>query len=98
MIRDMRDAVLRRNGNRAGAGDVVEFTFLKGRWNHLGEATLFNRVKSHPDVGERWYPEIMAAVRAEQVELKEKAERKAAEAGQSNVSIPLVNPASIQAH
>lgn len=32
----------------------VEFSFRKGRWGHLGEATLANRVKSHPDVGERW--------------------------------------------
>jgi isopenicillin N synthase-like dioxygenase len=34
--------------------DDVEFTFRPGRWSHLGEATLANRVKSHPDVGERW--------------------------------------------
>lgn len=34
--------------------DDVEFTFRKGRWGHLGEATLANRVRSHPDVGERW--------------------------------------------
>lgn len=34
--------------------DDVEFTFVKGRWGHLGEATLMNRVRSHPDVGERW--------------------------------------------
>ena len=46
--------------------DDVEFTFTKGRWKHLGEATLWNRVKSHPDVGERWYPEILRAVREEQ--------------------------------
>jgi hypothetical protein len=35
-------------------GDDVEFTFRAGRWGQLGEATLVNRVKSHPDVGERW--------------------------------------------
>ncbi|KLU84016.1 naringenin 3-dioxygenase [Magnaporthiopsis poae ATCC 64411] len=29
-------------------------------------ATLRNRVKSHPDVGERWYPEILASIREEQ--------------------------------
>jgi hypothetical protein len=34
--------------------DDVEFTFRAGRWNHLGEATLANRIKSHPDVGQRW--------------------------------------------
>jgi hypothetical protein len=32
----------------------------------LGEATLRNRVKSHPDVGERWYPDILAGIREEQ--------------------------------
>ena len=42
----------------------VEFTYAKGRWDHLGEALLFNRVKSHPDVGERWYPEILQQIRA----------------------------------
>jgi isopenicillin N synthase-like dioxygenase len=37
--------------------DDVEFTFRSGRWGQLGEATLANRVKSHPDVGERWVSE-----------------------------------------
>ena len=56
-----------REKNEAGFGkDDVEFTFEKGRWGHLGEATLWNRVKSHPDVGERWYPEILARIREEQ--------------------------------
>ncbi|KAL8805173.1 MAG: hypothetical protein Q9200_005539 [Gallowayella weberi] len=54
--------------------DDVEFTFSKGRWGHLGEATLVNRVKSHPDVGERWYPEILARVREEQRMAREKKE------------------------
>jgi isopenicillin N synthase-like dioxygenase len=40
--------------NIGGRADDVEFTFRPGRWGHLGEATLTNRVKSHPDVGERW--------------------------------------------
>lgn len=43
-----------RDEARARRRDDVEFTFVKGRWGHLGEATLMNRVKSHPDVGERW--------------------------------------------
>lgn len=34
--------------------DDVEFTFKVGRYASLGEATLMNRIKSHPDVGERW--------------------------------------------
>ena len=52
----------RKIGGR-GKNDV-EFTFEKGRWGHLGEATLWNRVKSHADVGERWYPEILAKIKA----------------------------------
>lgn len=59
----MRDELLKERGETR---NDVEFTFKKGRWGHLGEATLANRVKSHPDVGERWYPQILAKVRAEQ--------------------------------
>lgn len=59
----MRDELLKERGE---SRNDVEFTFKKGRWGHLGEATLANRVKSHPDVGERWYPQILAKVRAEQ--------------------------------
>lgn len=48
------DAVRRlRDGGRRRRDDV-EFTFRAGRWSHLGEATLANRIRSHPDVGERW--------------------------------------------
>lgn len=68
----MRDERLKQRGGRRI--DDVEFTFTKGRWRHLGEATLVNRVKSHVDVGERWYPEILAQVRAEQAAAKAKAE------------------------
>jgi len=46
-LRKMRDSARRK-------ADDVEFTFRPGRWRHLGEATLANRVKSHPDVGARW--------------------------------------------
>jgi isopenicillin N synthase-like dioxygenase len=45
---------IRQLGVRPRRDDDVEFTFRPGRWNHLGEATLANRIKSHPDVGERW--------------------------------------------
>ena len=62
------DILAMRDEARAKRGearlDDVEFTFERGRWNHLGEATLMNRVKSHPDVGERWYPELLAKIRA----------------------------------
>ena len=66
---DVPEEILKmRDETRAKRGeakvDDVEFTFQKGRWGHLGEATLMNRVKSHPDVAERWYPELLAQVRA----------------------------------
>lgn len=59
-----RRAIVERNGGRI---DDVEFTFRKGDVaKTLGEATLRNRVKSHPDVGERWYPDILKSLREEQ--------------------------------
>jgi isopenicillin N synthase-like dioxygenase len=45
------DVLEKRGGQRL---DDIEFTFIKGMWSRLGEATLMNRIKSHPDVGERW--------------------------------------------
>ncbi|KAL9034164.1 MAG: hypothetical protein Q9214_007171, partial [Letrouitia sp. 1 TL-2023] len=74
-IMAMRQAVL-RNRRRVAKGDDVEFTFEKGRWGHLGEATLTNRVKSHPDVGERWYPDLLRKIREEQREKAEKEKEK----------------------
>jgi hypothetical protein len=63
-IRELRRQVVARNGGRL---DDVEFTFRGGGVaKTLGEATLRNRVKSHPDVGERWYPDILADIRKEQ--------------------------------
>jgi isopenicillin N synthase-like dioxygenase len=63
-IRELRRQVVARNGGRL---DDVEFTFRGGgAAKTLGEATLRNRVKSHPDVGERWYPDILADIRREQ--------------------------------
>ena len=60
----MRDEELgKRGGERR---DDVEFTFERGRWGHLGEATLANRVRSHPDVGEAWYPGVLEGIRREQ--------------------------------
>lgn len=63
-VRQLRNKVVERTGGRV---DDVEFTFRKGAVAQtLGEATLRNRVKSHPDVGERWYPDILRAIRDEQ--------------------------------
>lgn len=50
-IRQLRSDILLRQGGRK---DDVAYMFQKGKWKHHGEATLYNRVKSHPDVGERW--------------------------------------------
>jgi len=61
-VRALRREILDREGRR----DDVEFTFVKGKWNHLGEATLANRIRSHPDVSERWYPELLAQIRQQQ--------------------------------
>lgn len=63
-ILEMRNERLKQRGGERR--DDVEFTFTKGRWGHLGEATLANRVRSHVDVGERWYPEILAQIRTDQ--------------------------------
>lgn len=63
-VREQRRKVLEANGGRL---DDVEFTLRGGGVARtLGEATLRNRVKSHPDVGERWYPDILAQIREEQ--------------------------------
>lgn len=53
-VKELRREVLQRRGEKL---DDVEFTFIKGMWTKLGEATLMNRIKSHPDVGERWVSE-----------------------------------------
>jgi len=44
-VRALRKEILDREGRR----DDVEFTFVKGKWNHLGEATLSNRVWASSD-------------------------------------------------
>ena len=64
----MRDEVVAKREELAGGKgtkkDDVEFAFKKGKWGHLGEATLVNRIRSHPDVGERWcksFPSVFLA-------------------------------------
>ncbi|KAF7568973.1 Naringenin 3-dioxygenase [Pyrenophora tritici-repentis] len=60
------DVLKLRDEARKKRRDDVEFTFVKGKWGHLGEATLMNRIKSHPDVGERWYPQELEQIRRQQ--------------------------------
>ena len=87
-VRAQRQAIAERNGGRV---DDVEFTFRKGDVaKTLGEATLRNRVKSHPDVGERWYPDILKTIREEQAVAKAQAAERAADTG----SIPDANRSS----
>ncbi|KAG4431094.1 hypothetical protein IFR05_013428 [Cadophora sp. M221] len=77
-IKEMRRKVVARNGGRL---DDVEFTFSGGNGaTTLGEATLKNRIKSHPDVGQRWYPDILAEIREKQKREREEAESKKANA------------------
>jgi len=63
-VREMRRKVVKENGGRL---DDVEFTFKIGKYKCLGEATLMNRIKSHQDVGERWYPELLERIRVYQM-------------------------------
>ncbi|KAK9325422.1 hypothetical protein V1517DRAFT_254241 [Lipomyces orientalis] len=50
-----------KNRLRANKDDV-EMTFKHSMFDHIGEATLLNRVKSHKDVAERWYPDLLVEV------------------------------------
>ena len=60
-VKKLREDVLARRGGRL---DDIEFTFIKGKWKSLGEATLMNRIKSHPDVSEIWYPDLLKQAQA----------------------------------
>ncbi|KIX07665.1 uncharacterized protein Z518_02319 [Rhinocladiella mackenziei CBS 650.93] len=92
-VKKLRSDILEKRG---GARlDDIEFTFIKGMWSRLGEATLMNRIKSHPDVGERWYPELLKKIHTDQAE--EASKFAAREAVSKSASIPS-QPQSIQAH
>lgn len=63
-VREERRRVMERSGGRL---DECEFTFRGGgQAKTMGEATFRNRVKSHPDVAERWFPEVLKSVREEE--------------------------------
>lgn len=76
-VRKLREDIL---AHHTGRRDDVEFTFVKGRWSHLGEATLMNRIKSHPDVGEEWYPVLLKQIREEQATAQQQQEAREARA------------------
>ncbi|KAL1842541.1 hypothetical protein VTJ49DRAFT_5017 [Mycothermus thermophilus] len=93
-VREERRRVAEKNGGRI---DDVEFTFRKGGVaTTLGEATFRNRVKSHPDVAERWYPEILESVREEQARLAEK--KTVTVTGVGGELESSVAPPAVQAH
>jgi len=62
-VKKLRQDILARRGGRL---DDIEFTFVNGMWSRLGEATLMNRIKSHPDVSEIWYPDLLQKIREQQ--------------------------------
>lgn len=86
-VKEQRKKVIETQGGRI---DDVEFTFRAGGVaKTLGEATLRNRVKSHPDVGERWYPDILQGIREEQAKAKK---------GTPVTSTVEVTPQAVEAH
>ncbi|KAI1459977.1 putative isopenicillin N synthetase [Annulohypoxylon moriforme] len=94
-VRRQREKVLRENGGRL---DDVEFTFRKGGVARtLGEATLRNRVKSHPDVGERWYPDILKDIREQQAREAAVREKRGEESGESKAATTTVPDVSAPA-
>ena len=92
-VKDLRkDIIAAQNGRK----DDVEFTFVKGRWSHLGEATLMNRIKSHTDVGERWYPDLLAQLRKQQADEASKRDQNLADMPGAAASAGTSQP--IEAH
>ena len=89
-VRALRQEVLKKSGVKK---DDIEFTFRKCQWDHLGSATLYNRIKSHPDVGEKWYPDILKTIREKQA-----AEGNTSEIPASMKSQIASAPAAVSAH
>ena len=93
-VREQRKKIFERYGHRM---DDCEFTFRQGGPSKtLGEATFRNRVKSHPDVGERWYPEVLASVREEQREKEREKRGGGGIQGLAGVEVPAGKP--VEAH
>jgi hypothetical protein len=92
-IREMRRKVVERFGGR----DDVEFTFKPGRYKCIGEATLMNRIKSHPDVGERWYPQLLKQIRDMQAAERSQKDKEAG-AAESTGKPEVVSGKAVEAH
>ncbi|KAK1238326.1 hypothetical protein MKX07_006472 [Trichoderma sp. CBMAI-0711] len=90
-VREQRQRIVERNGGRI---DDVEFTFHKGSVaTTVGEATLRNRVKSHQDVGERWYPDILKSILEEQAQAAQKQQARSLPQSTTDVA-----PTAVEAH
>lgn len=50
-----RVRMLRRNSDGISAAEAAISTFLDPRWDNLGESQLRKWIRSHKDVGEKWY-------------------------------------------
>ena len=99
-VREMKRAFLEKTGG--ARRDEVEFTFVKGKWKHLGEATLWNRCKSHMDVAERWYPDFWREIKAEREMIGKQVEvgegQKLDDVGMLDDKNQLTTSAAIEAH
>ncbi|RPB04401.1 Clavaminate synthase-like protein [Choiromyces venosus 120613-1] len=83
-VKALKQEIMRKEG---GQKDEVETTFKKGgRFKHLGEATLMNRVKSHPDVGGKYYPDLLKIVREQEKVDKEQSVDKPG--SENSLSVP----------
>ncbi|TFA98295.1 putative 2-oxoglutarate-dependent dioxygenase [Trichoderma ghanense] len=92
-VREQRQKIVERNGGRI---DDVEFTFHKGSVaTTVGEATLRNRVKSHQDVGERWYPDILKSILEEQAQAAQKQQQARSLPKSSSTDVA---PTAVEAH
>ncbi|KAK9480519.1 hypothetical protein V1514DRAFT_325635 [Lipomyces japonicus] len=60
---NLPDHVLALKNKLRANKDDVEMTFKHDMFDHIGEATLLNRVKSHKDVAEIWYPDLLDEVK-----------------------------------
>jgi isopenicillin N synthase-like dioxygenase len=109
-VKALRQEILKTRGEKL---DDIEFTFIKGMWSRLGEATLMNRIKSHPDVGERWVSSLMLRVvlvltntfpqypdllkKIREQQAEEAAKAAAVESTKPSASMP-TQPQTVQAH
>jgi isopenicillin N synthase-like dioxygenase len=94
-VKALRKEILEKRGEKL---DDIEFTFNKGMWSRLGEATLMNRIKSHPDVSERWYPEQLKQIRAQQADEEKRFREKEAEKARDISNGVSMQAAAVAAH